>query len=77
MSQDHQINEIMHKINEIHRLIVGSEHDKDTGLLSRVKDLESRVDSIQDTIVKSKWFLIGVGFFAGWGIIDIIKIIFK
>lgn len=65
-------------IREIHHVVIGSEHDKNSGLLERVRRLESKTDNQDKLINKAKWLIIGMSAPASWGIIQfLINIIIK
>lgn len=65
-------------IREIHHVVIGSEHDKESGLLERVRHLESTTEYQGKVINNAKWLIIGLSAPASWGVIQfLINIIIK
>lgn len=72
-----QIAEMNRMITQIYHVVIGSEHDKEIGLLKRVKDLEDETDKLNKFIDRTKWVVVGMAMPASWGIIQLLVTIFK
>jgi hypothetical protein len=70
-----QMSEIKGMVMDIHRVVLGSEHEKDLGLLSRVKELEQKVDKLENTMKKIKWIAIGWALPASVGVLEFLRAI--
>lgn len=68
MNTDQEVAEIKQMVKDIHHVVIGSEHDKDSGLLKRVKDLESDVEGLQKFNNKLVWVAIGMTIPAVYGL---------
>ncbi|MDF2381311.1 hypothetical protein JMG10_07535 [Nostoc ellipsosporum NOK] len=65
-------------IADIHHVVLGSEHEKDNGLLARVRDLEDRVEKQSLFQKKLVWVAVGMAAPASWGILEFFqKIVLK
>jgi hypothetical protein len=69
--------ELKKMVSEIYYVVVGSEHDKETGLIERVKTLEVEQDKQKNFINRITWICVGMGMPAGWGVVEIIIKLFK
>jgi hypothetical protein len=76
---DREISGLRADVKSILTLLKGNEHDKDDkGMIGIQRDHHKRLTYIETWGGRILWATIGLGAFAGWGIIDIItKIIFK
>lgn len=74
-----QVGEVNTKVTSILVLLKGHDLDKDDkGMIGVQNDHEDRIQKLEKTIDRMKWFLFGLSIPAGWGVIDIIqKIILK
>lgn len=78
MTLEQKIDEMKIMVNDIHNVVLGPEHEKDNGLLSRVRDLETKFEKQSMFQKKLMWVAIGMGFPASWGLLEILqKIILK
>jgi len=71
-----ELRQIKKMLTEIHHVVIGGEHEKETGLLSRVQELEEQVNDNKSFFNKVKWFCFGLAAPASWGVLDILKAIF-
>lgn len=73
-----QLEEIKVMVKAVYELVVGNEHEKENGLLERVKELETQSATFKKYIDRLTFTAIGMGFPASWGLIDIIqKVVLK
>ncbi len=74
-----QVSELDMKVDKVLRFLIGNELDKeDTGMIGTQNDHERRLRRIEKIADRAFYFLIGLSFFAGWGVIDLVqKIILK
>lgn len=77
MDLEKQMQDIRNMVVDIHRVVLGSEHEKDLGLLSRVRELEERIIKVDMILKRAKWVMIGMAIPASWGIRDLIEILTK
>ena len=75
--EEKDMQELKKMISEIYYVVVGSEHDKDNGLIERVKCLEIEQEKQKNFINRIIWFVVGMGAPAGWGVVEILIKIFK
>lgn len=68
--------EIEMMIREMYHVVIGTEHDPESSLISRVKRTEKTLEEHKAIITKVTWGLIGLSAPAGWGIIDLLIKIF-
>ena len=66
-------NDLIHKVDEIHRTLLGSEHEKDIGVLARVQELEKEVDKLKQWRHNITYFAYGAVIPASYGMYDIIR----
>lgn len=68
-----QFNELTHKVDEIHRLLIGSEHEQEVGILFRIRKNEADMKSIQNWKEKITYFAYGAVIPTCWGMVDILR----
>lgn len=67
-----QISNINETVNEIYCVLIGSEHDKESAFLSRVKVLETQVKSLTEFKQRMIYMAIGVSIPSTYGTFKII-----
>lgn len=67
-----QISNINETVNEIYGVLIGSEHDKESAFLSRVKVLETQVKSLTEFKQRMIYMAIGVSIPSTYGTFKII-----
>lgn len=73
-----QVNAVDKKLDQVLAHLMGNELDKETGgMIKQVKSQEKRIFSLERLRDKLIWFTIGVSFFAGYGVWDLINKINK
>lgn len=73
MQQD--IHELKELVQKLYTIIAGHELDKESGLVSQVKDHEARIKKIETFKDRVLWLGIGMIFPAGYGTVEAIKAI--
>ena len=72
---EQEFRDLTHKVDDIHRILLGSEHDKEVGILHRIKNTETRIKSLEDWKSKITYVAFGMSIPATYGVFDIIKTI--
>ena len=70
-----EFHELKGKVDEIHRMLLGSEHDTEVGLLHRIKTNEKDIKAIYAWKEKLTYFAYGMILPASYGLFDIGKAI--
>ncbi|SHN45962.1 hypothetical protein [Chitinophaga sp. CF418] len=60
-------------LNDIKDALLGNEFTGSTGFIHRHAEMEKRLSRLEKLWDRGKWFLIGLGAAAGYGLSDIIK----
>jgi hypothetical protein len=68
-----EFHDLKSKVDEIHRILLGSEHEQEVGIHSRVKRNEVEIKSLQEWKARITYFAYGMVVPASYGIFDIIK----
>ncbi len=68
-----EFHELKEKVDEIHRILLGSEHEQEVGIHSRVRKNESEIKALQDWKARITYFAYGMIVPASYGAFDIIK----
>lgn len=69
----HQVNGIEGKVDDIKSALIGNEFSGDKGYLHRQADHEKRIARIEKIWENGKWFIIGMGVAAGYGVTSILQ----
>lgn len=70
-----QLNSVSTTVNEIRSVLIGNEHDKESGFLNRVKDLEAAVERLEKFKDRLIYAVIGMGIPTSYGIFKIFSTI--
>jgi len=68
-----EFHELKSKVDEIHRILLGNEHDEEVGLHSRVKRNEAEIKALQDWKARITYFAMGMIVPASYGVFDVVK----
>lgn len=68
-----EFHELKEKVDEIHRILLGSEHEQEVGIHSRVRKNEAEIKALQDWKARITYFAYGMIVPASYGVFDIIK----
>lgn len=68
-----EFHDLKSKVDEIHRILLGSEHEQEVGIHSRVKKNEVEIKSLQEWKARITYFAYGMIVPASYGVFDIIK----
>ena len=72
-----QISDVNETVNEIYGVLIGSEHDKESAFLSRVKVLESEVKLLKEFKQRIIYISIGMSIPSTYGVFKIVSAIFS
>ena len=72
-----EFHELKNKVDDIHRMLLGSEHEQEVGLLHRLKENEKSIKALFEWREKVTWFAYGMTIPATYGMFDIIKAIIQ
>ena len=70
-----QISNVNETVNEIYGVLIGSEHDKESAFLSRVKVLETQVKALNEFKQRIIYMAIGSSIPTSYGLFKIISAI--
>lgn len=70
---EREFHELKEKVDEIHRILLGSEHEQEVGIHSRVRKNEAEIKALQDWKARITYFAYGMIVPASYGVFDIIK----
>ena len=71
---EQQIDQVDAKVSNILSLLKGNDLDKDDkGMIGVQNDHETRITRLERVVDRGKYFFIGLGLPAGWGIVDVIS----
>lgn len=73
LNMEREFHELKEKVDEIHRILLGSEHEQEVGIHSRVRKNEAEIKSLQDWKARITYFAYGMIVPASYGVFDIIK----
>ena len=68
-----EFHELKNKVDEIHRILLGNEHEKEVGIHSRVKRNEVEIKALQEWKQRITYFAYGMVIPASYGVFDVIK----
>ena len=72
-----ELHELKNKVDEIHRILLGNEHDQEVGIHSRVKKNEVEIKTIQEWKQRITYFAYGMIIPASYGVFDVVKSILQ
>lgn len=75
ITMEKEFHDLKTKVDEIHRLLIGNEHDEDVGILSRLKKNETEMRAINEWKSRITYFAYGMVVPATYGVFDVIKTI--
>lgn len=68
-----EFHELKNKVDEIHRILLGNDHEQEVGIHSRVKKNESEIKVLKEWKSMITYFAYGMVVPASYGVFDIIK----
>lgn len=74
---ENKMDKLTELVMDIHRVVLGTEHEKDLSLLSRVRDLEEKTLKQEKNWNMVKWIGIGWSIPTSVGIIEFLKVVIK
>ena len=69
--------ELKNKVDEIHRILLGNEHEQEVGIHSRAKRNEVEIKALQEWKQRIIYFAYGMVIPASYGVFDLIKSILQ
>lgn len=72
-AEQNEFHDLKNKVDEIHRLLLGSEHEKEVGILHRIRKNEDEIDDIKQWKARITYFAYGMIVPASYGVIDVVK----
>ena len=72
-AEQNEFHDLKNKVDEIHRLLLGSEHEKEVGILHRIRKNEDEIDDIKQWKARITYFAYGMIVPASYGVIDVFK----
>lgn len=72
---ENEFHSLTAKVDDIHRMLIGTSEEKEVGLVSRVRKTEADISEIKDWKQKITYFAMGMVVPASYGVFDIIKTI--
>lgn len=72
-----EFHELKAKVDDIHRLLLGSEHEEDVGILYRIRKSEADIKAFQDWKARITYFAYGMIVPASYGVFDVVKSILQ
>lgn len=72
-----ELHELKNKVDEIHRILLGNEHEQEVGIHSRVKKNEVEIKTIQEWKQRITYFAYGMIIPASYGVFDVVKSILQ
>ena len=73
MSDNKEFHDLKNKVDDIHRLLLGSEHEKEVGILHRIRKNEDKIDAFEQWKARITYFAYGMIVPASYGVIDFVK----
>jgi hypothetical protein len=73
MADNKEFHDLKNKVDDIHRLLLGSEHEKEVGILHRIRKNEDEIDDIKQWKARITYFAYGMIVPASYGVIDVVK----
>lgn len=70
-----EFHSLTEKVNDIHRILIGTAEEKEVGIVSRVRKTEVDINDLKDWKQKITYFAMGMVIPASYGVFDIIKTI--
>ena len=68
-----EFHELKNKVDEIHRILLGIEHEQEVGIHSRVKRNEVEIKALKEWEQRITYFAYGMVIPASYGVFDVIK----
>lgn len=72
-----EFHELKNKVDDIHRLLLGSEHEEDVGILYRIRKNEADIKGFQDWKARITYFAYGMIVPASYGVFDVVRSILQ
>lgn len=72
-----EFHELKDKVDDIHRLLLGSEHEEDVGILYRIRKNEADIKGFQDWKARITYFAYGMIVPASYGVFDVVRSILQ
>ena len=72
-AEQNEFHDLKNKVDEIHRLLLGSEHEKEVGILHRIRKNEDKIDAFEQWKARITYFAYGMIVPASYGVIDFVK----
>ncbi|HRH58108.1 MAG TPA: hypothetical protein PLS10_10660 [Chitinophagales bacterium] len=77
MQMEKEFRELKAKVDDIHRLLLGSEHEEDVGILYRIRKNEADIQNFKDWKARITYFAYGMVVPASYGVFDVVKSILQ
>lgn len=77
IEMEKEFHELKAKVDDIHRLLLGSEHEEDVGILYRIRKNEADIQSFKDWKARITYFAYGMVVPASYGVFDVVKSILQ
>ena len=68
-----EFHELKNKVDDIHRLLLGTEHEEDVGILYRIRKNEADIQAFKDWKARITYFAYGMIIPASYGVFDVVK----
>ena len=72
-----EFHELKNKVDDIHRLLLGSEHEEDVGILYRIRKNEADIKGFQNWKARITYFAYGMIVPASYGVFDVVRSILQ
>jgi len=72
-----EFHELKNKVDDIHRLLLGPEHEEDVGILYRIRKNEADIKGFQNWKARITYFAYGMIVPASYGVFDVVKSILQ
>lgn len=73
VTMEKEFHELKTKVDDIHRMLIGTEHDEEVGILPRLRANEREIRDIKDWKVRVTYFAYGMVVPATYGVFDVVK----
>lgn len=70
---ENEFHSLTAKVDDIHRMLIGTSEEKEVGLVSRVRKTESDIHDLKEWKQKITYFAAGMVVPASYGVFDLIK----
>ena len=77
MQMEKEFHELKAKVDDIHRLLLGLEHEEDVGILYRIRKNEADIQNFKDWKARITYFAYGMIVPASYGVFDVVKSILQ